>query len=368
MLAIIGGWSAMRLAVGSLPFVPAGSLPIAMSGMEAEMLAIPIPPDMKSAELSGEHHGEALPGPFRNDSSVRSVDWRARTPFAVEISAESARLAEPGTLRANTHAGTTIGVSSVLKPPAPFAPEREVAYPTDALLSDQGFSPTTPSTPSLVDRLSLDAWLFLRPGGPRSVLAGGVGPAAYGRSQVGAILRYRLRPSAPRDPFAYARADAALVSNGERQVALGLGARPVAEVPLVAHVEARVTHQDGRTQLRPAAFVAGGTDALTLPAGFALRSYGQAGYVGGRFESAFADGQAVATREVARFDLGTIRAGAGVWGGAQRGAERLDIGPSAALTFRLGDAPLRLSLDYRIRVAGDAAPGNGAALTLSRAF
>lgn len=367
MLAIIGGWSAMRFAVGSLPFASAGSFPVAMSGMEAEMLTDPIAADMKSAGLSGEYRGDALPGPVLNDSSVRVMDGRVRMPFAL-VRAQSAGLAEPGTRGANTHAGSTIDLSPGSKLPPPFAPEREVASPNDALPGDRAPTRTTSPTPSLADRLSLDAWLFLRPGGSRSVLAGGVGPAAYGRSQAGAILRYRLRPAAPRDPFAYARADAALVSNGERQVALGLGARPVAEVPLVAHVEARVTHQDGRTQLRPAAFVAGGTDALTLPAGFTLRSYGQAGYVGGRFESAFADGQAVATREVASFDLGTVRAGAGVWGGAQRGAERLDIGPSAALTLRLGEAPVRLSLDYRIRVAGDAAPGSGAALTLSRAF
>ncbi|MCV0382564.1 MAG: hypothetical protein K5799_03780 [Erythrobacter sp.] len=357
----------MRFAVGSLPFAPAGSFPVAVSGMEAEMLANPIAPDTKSAGLSGEHRGEALPRPVLNDSSVRSMNGRARTPLAL-ARAQSAGLAEPGTRVANTHAGPTIDLSPGSKLPAPFAPAREVASPNDAFPGDRVPTPTTPPTPSLADRLSLDAWLFLRPGGSRSVLAGGVGPAAYGRSQVGAILRYRLRPSVLWDPFAYARADAALVSNGERQIALGLGARPVAEVPLVAHVEARVTHQDGRTQLRPAAFVAGGTDALTLPAGFALRSYGQAGYVGGRFESGFADGQAVATRELASFDLGTVRAGAGVWGGAQRGAERLDIGPSAAVTLRLGDAPVRLSFDYRMRVAGDAAPGSGAALTLSRAF
>ena len=43
-------------------------------------------------------------------------------------------------------------------------------------------------------------------------------------------------------------------------------------------------------------------------------------------------------------------------GRAQRGVQRLDIGPSATLSIPLGEAPANLSLDYRVRVAGDAAP------------
>jgi hypothetical protein len=63
-----------------------------------------------------------------------------------------------------------------------------------------------------------------------------------------------------------------------------------------------------------------------------------------------------------------VRAGGGVWGGAERHAARLDVGPTAALSFRLGDAPLRLAVDYRWRVAGDAAPQSGPAFTFSAGF
>ncbi len=65
------------------------------------------------------------------------------------------------------------------------------------------------------------------------------------------------------------------------------------------------------------------------------------------------------------FDL---RAGAGAWGGAQEDAARLDIGPSASVSFQLGEGRGRLAADYRIRVAGDAEPSSGPALTLSAGF
>ncbi|MCH2487899.1 MAG: hypothetical protein MK010_09195, partial [Erythrobacter sp.] len=71
---------------------------------------------------------------------------------------------------------------------------------------------------------------------------------------------------------------------------------------------------------------------------------------------------------LARFDLGEISIGAGAWGGVQRGAGRLDIGPSASVALRLGRSPVWLSADYRFRIAGDAQPGSGAAVTLSTGF
>ena len=66
-------------------------------------------------------------------------------------------------------------------------------------------------------------------------------------------------------------------------------------------------------------------------------------------------------------DLG-LRVGAGAWGGAQEGASRLDVGPTAAETFRLGDVRARLAADYRVRVAGEAEPASGPALTVSAGF
>lgn len=218
----------------------------------------------------------------------------------------------------------------------------------------------------LRSRWSLDGWLFLREGG-RGATTGVFAPS-YGASQAGAVLRYRLAPTSRHRPTAYLRATAALAGMPEQEAALGLSARLLPGVPLAAQVEARLRQAGGDTEVRPAALVVSEFPPLDLPGGLQAEAYAQAGYVGGDFATGFADGQARVTREVARFDLASVRAGAGAWAGAQRGAARVDIGPSATIDLRLGEAPARLAVDYRLRVAGDAEPGSGVAVTLSTGF
>jgi hypothetical protein len=106
----------------------------------------------------------------------------------------------------------------------------------------------------------------------------------------------------------------------------------------------------------------GGASAVSLPAGFRLDSYAQAGVVGARSRELFADGALRATRPV----IGGLSLGAGAWGAAQPGVSRLDVGPSA--TLRMPTLGATLSADWRFRVAGDARPGSGPALTLSTDF
>ncbi|MEX0341968.1 MAG: hypothetical protein AB3N06_05235 [Erythrobacter sp.] len=214
----------------------------------------------------------------------------------------------------------------------------------------------------------VDGWVVLREGGDR-IADGGVRPASYGASQLGAVLSFRLAPAASQGAAAYIRVSRALVDNGETEGAVGLRLQPVANLPVSVNAEARITERPGRpAEIRPAAFLAGGFDRLRLPAGVEARGYGQAGYVGGEFATFFADGSIVAEREVASFDLGRVSLGGGAWGGAQEGAARLDLGPSVTVDLRLGSAPARIEADYRWRVAGDATPGNGGVLTLSTCF
>ncbi|UYH55148.1 hypothetical protein N6L26_00840 [Qipengyuania sp. SS22] len=214
----------------------------------------------------------------------------------------------------------------------------------------------------------MDGWVVMRGDGLQPSESGSR-PASYGASQLGAVLSYRLAPSTPHVPAAYIRASRALVDGGETEGALGLRARPFAGIPLTIHAEGRLTARPGHSpEIRPAAFVAGGFDRLDLPAQVVARGYGQAGYVGGEFATPFADGAFVAEREVARFDLGRVALGGGIWGGVQQGAARLDIGPSLTVDLRLGDAPARIEADYRWRVAGNAEPGNGGVVTLSTGF
>lgn len=216
-------------------------------------------------------------------------------------------------------------------------------------------------------RWQADGWLLMR-GGDRLAPGAGERPASYGSSQAGAVLAFRLAPSSPHRPVVYARASQALVRNGESELALGLRARPLAQLPLDLHAEMRATRRSGGTELRPSAFATIGMERSDLPFGLETRAYAQAGWVGGKYATPFVDGQIVAERELADFDLARVSVGAGSWGGAQRGAERLDIGPTTSLRIKIGDTSARLSADYRIRVAGDAVPGSGVAVTLISGF
>lgn len=219
-------------------------------------------------------------------------------------------------------------------------------------------------------RWSADGWLLLRRDSATPLLSG---RPSYGRSQAGGVIRYRLAPGSPLRPQAYLRASAALAPSTrsgprEQEVATGLSVRPLAGMPLRLAIEARVGVMARGTRLRPAAFAVTEFPPFKLPLGARAEVYAQGGYVGSAYATAFVDGQARIERPVVRRGQTELSAGAGVWGGAQRDASRLDIGPTAAVTFRLGEARGRVAADYRIRVAGDAEPSSGPALTLSAGF
>ena len=232
---------------------------------------------------------------------------------------------------------------------------------------DRNLEAASPSTGEWQKAWRVDAWLMLR-GGGTAALTGGARPASFGASQVGAVIAYRLAPSSKNHPMLYVRASKALVIAGETEAALGMRAKPVGSLPVMVHVELRAIERAGRVHLRPAAFVSADINNARMPLGFETSGYAQAGYVAGDFTTAFADGRIDLTRDVADDDSMSLRAGAGAWGGAQRDAARVDIGPTLKLDFGLGDGQARLAADYRFRVAGNAAPSSGAAITLSAGF
>jgi hypothetical protein len=108
-----------------------------------------------------------------------------------------------------------------------------------------------------------------------------------------------------------------------------------------------------------------------LGAGLRAEAYGQAGYAGGADPTAFFDAQAVVDRSLGKAvgPLRDVRLGAGVWAGGQKGAVRLDVGPRISVPLDLGaDVSSRIALDWRLRVAGNARPASGPALTLASSF
>ena len=218
------------------------------------------------------------------------------------------------------------------------------------------------------DRWSLDSWVLWRRGSSAAPTGGLLIPS-YGASQAGAVLRFHLAPGSALRPNAYLRTTAALNGSGEREVALGLALRPISRLPVSLQGEARYTSTPGAHALRPAVLAVTELPPFAMPMGMRGEVYGQAGYVGGKFSTGFADGQLRLDHRLLRLGKADLRLGGGVWGGIQKGASRLDAGPSLTIGQPLGGpASIRLGADWRFRVAGGAAPGSGPAVTLSAGF
>ncbi len=222
------------------------------------------------------------------------------------------------------------------------------------------------------DRWSVDAWAFWRQGSNSAQISQGRVPV-YGASQAGAVLQYRFAPSSVHDPRGYLRGYRALVRNGESEAALGVSARPLGGVPVRLHGEARLTDGQSRTEIRGAAYATTEIPPIKLPLGAQAEAYAQGGYVTDESATAFVDGQLQVTRELARFDLAKSKTarfsvGGGAWAGAQEDVQRVDLGPTARVDMAIGQVPARISVDWRERVAGDAAPSSGVAATISARF
>ncbi|TYC81600.1 hypothetical protein [Novosphingobium sp. BW1] len=217
-------------------------------------------------------------------------------------------------------------------------------------------------------RWSADAWALVR-GKSASGLGAAPLPPTYGGSQAGAVLRYRLALKSALQPQLYMRTTSALGEVSETAAALGASARPVPGLPFDAALEGRLVNGIGGNRVQAAALVSTRLAPLLLPGDLRGEAYGQAGYVTGRYATAFGDGQARLDKGVVRVGKVEARLGGGVWAGAQKGAWRVDAGPSAMITMPLNKKMFgRLALDWRQRVAGDAEPGSGPAVTLSAGF
>ena len=150
-----------------------------------------------------------------------------------------------------------------------------------------------------------------------------------------------------------------------REWSAGLRWYPSAVFPAQLSLERRFrpNHPDA-----VAAFISGGHDGTSLPLGFVLNGYGQAGFVTGKAGGGFADGQLHILKSIASYGTAKLAAGAGAWAGGQSDIMRVDIGPSVRANLQAGATSLRLDASWRFRIMGNARPDNGPAVTLSTSF
>ncbi|QXQ05473.1 hypothetical protein KX816_14680 [Sphingosinicellaceae bacterium] len=218
----------------------------------------------------------------------------------------------------------------------------------------------------LTRRWSNEAYVILRGSGGAGL---GTTPV-LGGGQGGRSFSYTATPLANHPLYAVVRTIGArtqgLRIDGEsdtEQAALGLRWR--------AGAGATVSVE------RLVAITAGGRSAWTVRlAGGATRrigpliadGYGEAAVVGARRRDLVAGVQARVFRAAVRGAL-RLESGIGIWSGWQRAGtivDRFDIGPT--LSVIVDSLHLRASVDYRVRVVGNADPGSGPALTVSQSF
>ena len=217
---------------------------------------------------------------------------------------------------------------------------------------------SAPIDPRAIDRLQLSAWALLRgqhgqPLGPTSLASGG----QLGGSQAGSRLTYYVT----RQIAASFRTSTDVGRRGG-EVAAGVRVQPLSSIPVWITAERRQQlGQYGGGRNAFAIFAEGGVYQRPMPWQFSLDAYLQGGIVGFHNRDPFIDGALTLTRPVYK----QFSAGIGVWGGAQPGLYRVDVGPRVTMQVRRN---VRVHLDWRQHVAGNALPGSGPALTLAGDF
>lgn len=369
---ILAFWLLMRVAIWQPPFLPASLAVLPLDGAEIAETIV--------GDQSEPSTPEYVPAePFAPYSEPQPPVWQMSPPIEKPLPVTPLAYSQFGAARTAVSRRGFAGASNLVSHAYllsaayrsnPAAADRSVfterARPAGSQVPIYalGAAEEMRDTDQLA-RWTMDAWAMWRQDNASPLLSG---RPSYGRSQVGAVMRYNLAPSSGHAPQLHLRASSALEGRQERELAFGASARPIPGIPVRLAAEARVSETDRRTEPRVAAYAVSEFPPIDLPAGFSGEAYVQGGYVTGDFATPFVDGQARITRELAGTDDFRLSAGAGAWGGAQEDAQRLDVGPSAGVNFRIGPARGRVSADYRFRVAGDAQPSSGPALTLSAGF
>ena len=241
-----------------------------------------------------------------------------------------------------------------------WAPDDKTLYPIASGTIE------TSKKPDAIRPIHLYAYSFWRQG---DAVPAVLGNGQYGGSQSALLMTFQLlrhkRDSSVAPVSFVGRVSIAHDDTREREWAAGLRWHPSNRFPAQLSIEQRFRPD------RPdvvAAFVSGGHEGASLPLGFALDGYGQAGFVTGKSGGAFADAQLHALKNLARNEGFSLNAGAGAWAGGQGNIMRVDMGPSVRANLQVGTASLRLDTSWRFRVAGKATPGDGPTVTLSTSF
>lgn len=324
LTVVLGGWIGMRVAL-LWPASAPGPLAVLAPGARAS--------------------GRALP---------------PRVEAATNVAPPAMPRPEPaGRARQRGHAAGGPGpASGVPAPPVTFAlapsPPRAAGIPPMRI----AVLPGLPPAPSayLPPRLSGSGWMIVR-GGAAIPFA-----PQLGGDQAGMRLTYAV-DGARR--LAIVGRYAAALGMPQQVAAFGLGWRPTS---LPVHLVAEQRFGLRGVRGGPALGLVGGVGPLPLAGGVRIDAYGQGGAIARDGIEGFIDGAVRLSQPVAAWGPARIELGLAAWGGAQRGAARLDAGPAAAFALPLAARTLRVSVEWRQRLMGNAAPASGPAMAIGTDF
>ena len=376
LLGVVVAWSAMRLMTWAPPFEPASLSVLPLGGAplvediapersaapdEAED-ALPVEQPIIAPSYPSQPIVEPAPLPERVISPQPVVP---QPQAEIPMMSSAASRGYAGVSQLINHAMLLqAGYRSSASAPVDLYAETALTSP-DAQLQNVPAAAAEMRRDSAPSRWSMDAWALWREDTTTSILSG---RPSYGRSQAGAVLRYRLAPSSGHGPHLHLRGNAALEGAREREVAFGVSARAIPSVPVRFAAEGAGDRNRERDRASRRGLCCDRNPADPATCGFLRRSLWPGRICHRDNATLFVDGQTRLTRRLAGNDDFRLEAGGGAWGGAQEDAGRLDVGPSASVNFRIGPARGRVSADYRFRVAGEAEPSSGPALTLSAGF
>ena len=209
-----------------------------------------------------------------------------------------------------------------------------------------------------VDRFSGSAWLLARADGANAPLANG---GQLGGSQAG--VRLFFQTSMPILALT-ARASTPLATRLGREATLGIALRGHG-FGVIAE-QRFALDRGGRTA--PSVTAYGGVSDIAIGHGVRFDGYIQAGAVGFKRTAGFVDGAVRVEHTVVEEGHSRLSGGVSLSGGAQPGVRRVDVGPQMVARVPVGGTPVRVSAEWRQRIAGNAAPGSGPAVTVGVDF
>jgi hypothetical protein len=348
--AVLCGWVVLRLGAVAMPLLWEADEAVEVASADEATAEKPMLEPVLAGTVAAQTGSIETPVLSRPPPPRRLIQW-ARSPVQVPPAPLPLAVVENVPPTEAFIATSPARISSASAPPRP---QSEAAAPPLA---------SVPPVPH-VSRWSLTGWMLWR----REAGTGLAQAPLLGGSQAGVRLDYRLWSAGTRSLSLYGRVTRAFERPYAEEAALGVSLRPIQGLPISLLAERRQRlGTGGRNGF--AFMVAGGIGPKAVAPRLEVEGYAQAGLVALPGSDSFADGRISLdyrlTRKAVQPDLAV---GVAISGAAQTGTSRLDIGPEVRLRLPVAGGHVRLSAEWRQRVAGQARPASGPTIVLVADF